>query len=145
MKKTAVFIILLAILAVSSFSTLCFGVTLHSMSKNQIKQALVNKTCGVDNLNGRTIANFFSIFMDDQGNILGKMAHKSANEPQIDKGVYVIKKDGTLYITWQHWDEAKKVCLHMFNFQNAYISVDCNNKFHIAFMKNAIQSGNHLK
>ncbi len=141
MKKLAVFIVFTAILAIS---TTCFGVTLYSMSKNQIMQALVNKTCAVDNLNGRTVDNAFSIFMDNQGNIFGEMARKSVDEPQTDKGVYIIKKDGTLYIKWQHWDGGKKVCLHMFNFQNAYISVGCNNKFHIAFMKNAIQSGNHL-
>lgn len=141
MKKSAILIVFTATLTVSSS---CVGITLHSMRKNQIKQALVNKTCAVNNLNGRVIDNAFSIFMDDQGNILGKMAHKPENEPQADKGVYVIKADGALYITWQHWDDAKKVCLHIFNFQNAYISVDCANAFHIAFMKDAIQSGNHL-
>lgn len=141
MKKSAVFIVFTATLALSAS---CFGITLHSMSKNQIKQALVNKTCAVNTLNGRAIDNAFSIFMSDQGTILGKMARKPVNEPQADKGTYLIKADGTLYITWQHWDDAKKVCLHIFNFQNAYISVDCDNAFHIAFMKDAIQSGNHL-
>ncbi len=82
--------------------------------------------------------------MDDQGNILGKMTRKPVNEPQIDKGIYVIKTDGNFYITWQHWDGAKKLCLHIFNFQNAYISANCANVFHIAFMKDAIQLGNHL-
>ena len=125
-----------------------FGAFLNSMTKDQIKQAFVNKTMvsiPVDNLNGRTIENTFSMFLDDQGNILGRMAQKPENEPQTDKGVYSIARDGSLYITWQHWDGAKKLCAHFFETQNAYIAIDCANTFHTVFMKEAIQSGNRLK
>lgn len=48
-------------------------------------------------------------------------------------------------ITWQHWDEGKKLCFHAFDTANAYVNVDCDNVLHTAFMKEAIQSGNHLK
>ena len=85
------------------------------------------------------------MFLDDKGNIIGKMSHKPSNEPQIDKGIYSIDADGTAYITWQHWDGTKKLCFHAFNTENAYINVGCDNVFHTVFMKDAIKSGNHLK
>ena len=129
-------------------STLSFGATLNSLNKDEFIHTFVNKTSvsiATDNLNGRTIENTFSMFLDDKGNIIGKMSRRPSNEPQIDKGIYSIGEDGTAYITWQHWDGAKKLCFHAFNTENAYINVGCDNVFHTAFMKDAIKSGNHLK
>jgi hypothetical protein len=145
MKKITTIIMFFALIVTSS---LTFGATLPSLNKNQFIKAFVNKTStsiATDNLNGRTIDNTFSMFFDAHGNVLGKMSHKPANEPQIDKGIYTIQNDGTAYITWQHWDGAKKLCFHAFNTQNAYINVGCDNVFHTAFMKDAIQLGNRLK
>ena len=144
MKKTTI-IVFSALIAISSLS---IGATLHSLSKGQVEQAFINKTAisiATDNLNGRTIDNTFSEFLDEQGKILGKMAQKPANEPQSDKGIYSITDDGTLHITWDHWDGGKPLCGHFYNTQNAYIAVDCDNVFHTAFMKSAIRSGNHLQ
>ena len=127
---------------------LCFGATLKSMSKNEIKELLLNKTLvsiATDNLNCQTIQNTFSLYLDNKGNSFGKMEHKPSNEPQTDTGVYSISKDGTLYLTWQHWDGAKKLCAHFFNTQNAYLAIDCENVFHTVFMKETVRSGNHLK
>ena len=124
-----------------------FSSVLTSMNKAEVEQAWVNKTLisiATDNLNGRTIENTFSMFIDDHGNIFGKMSHKPENEPQTDRGVFSIQDDGTWYITWNHWDGAKKLCGHSFNTKNAYISIGCDNVFHTAFMKDSIQSGNHL-
>ncbi len=130
-----------------TISHVSFGANLISLNKDQFVKAFVGKTStsiATDNLNGRTIENTFSMFLDEKGNITGKMSHKPASEPQIDKGVYSIDEDGTAYVTWQHWDEAKRLCFHAFNTNNAYINVDCNNVFHTAFMKDAIKTGNHL-
>jgi hypothetical protein len=143
MKKQAALSIFLLGLA-SSFA---YAVTLHSLNGAQFKQAFIDKTItsvATDNLNGRTIDNTFSMFMDDNGHIWGKMSHKPDNEPQIDKGTYTVEPDGTFYITWQHWDGSKKLCGHIFDTQNAYTSVDCNSVFHTAFMKENIKPGNVL-
>gem|GEM_PF-1610532 len=143
MKKCIIFIFT-AVLAISS---LCFAATLNSLNKDQFIKAFVNKTStsiATDNLNGRTIENTFSMFLDDKGNVIGKMSHKPTNEPQIDTGSYLIDEDGTAYITWKHWDGAKKLCFHAFNTENAFINVGCDTVFHTAFMKNAIKSGNQL-
>jgi len=129
-------------------NSLSFGATLNSMNQDQLETAIVNKTfisIATDNLNGRTIDNTFSMFLDDHGNIFGEMAYKPKNEPQTDSGVYSIADDGTFYITWQHWDGAKKLCGHLFNAENAYISIDCAHVFHTVFMKDTIRSGNQLK
>ena len=48
--------------------------TIHSMTKVQIKQTIINKTLvsiPTDNLNGRTINNTFSMYMDGKGHIYG--------------------------------------------------------------------------
>ncbi len=118
------------------------------MNKKQVEEAFINKTSlsiATDNLNGQTIDNTFSMFLDNQGNIFGKMSKKPENEPQYDQGIYTIGNDGSLTITWHHWDGAKKLCAQFFNTQNAYIALDCDNIFHTVFMKDSIQSGNQLK
>jgi hypothetical protein len=131
-----------------AISTVSFGATLNSLSKEQLVSAFVNKTSvsiATDNLNGKTINNTFSMFLGDQGRIIGRMSVKPAHEPQTDTGVYSIDNDGTAYITWKHWDGAKKLCFHVFNTENTYISVGCDHVFHTAFMKDAIKPGNQLK
>ncbi len=143
MKRLAIFNVLMLTVT----STLAYAMTLDSLNGPQFKQAFVGKTVisvATDNLNGHTIDNTFSMFMDNNGNVLGRMSQKPKNEPQMDKGVYTVEPDGTFYITWQHWDGGKKLCGRIFNTQNAYISIDCNNVFHTAFMKEAIQSGKVL-
>lgn len=144
MKKLMI-VMFLALLSIHSLGA---AATLVSMNKSQFKKEFVNKTLisiATDNLNGRTIDNTFSMFLDEQGHIWGKMSHKPVNEPQTDQGVYTIANDGTFYITWQHWDGAKKLCGRIFNTKNAYISVGCDNVFHTVFMKDAVKLGNDLK
>ena len=124
-----------------------YSLTLTSLNKDEFKKAFVNKTSvsiATDNLNGRTINNIFSMFLDYRGKIIGKMSVKPANEPQMDEGTYSIDDDGTAYITWKHWDGSKKLCFHSFKTENAYINVDCDNIFHTVFMKEAIRAGNRL-
>jgi hypothetical protein len=138
------FIIFFVTLILSSAS---FGATLHSLNKKQVGRSFINKTAesiATDNLNGRTINNTFSMFLDSHGNAWGKMSLKPKNEPQRDKGTYSIKNDGTFYITWQHWDGAKKLCAHFFDTKNAYIAVSCHQLFHTVFMKHSMHPGNHL-
>ena len=142
--RKQVIIILVALLTISSLS---FSATLNSLSRDQFIKTFVDNTSisiATDNLNGRTIENTFSMYLDDKGKVIGKMSHKPVNEHQTDNGMYSIDEDGTAYITWQHWDGAKKLCFHAFNTNNAYIAVGCDNVFHTAFMKEAIKSGNHL-
>ena len=146
MKKKTKKIILFC--AFTTLSTLCFGATLNSMTKMQVENAFLNKTLisiPTDNLNRKTINNTFSMFMDRKGHVLGKMSLRPFNEPQIDHGIYTIKNNGNVYITWQHWDFKKKLCAQFFETKNAYIAVDCTGIFHTVYMKASMQSGDHLK
>jgi len=77
--------------------------------------------------------------------MVGRMSMKPANEPQTDTGVWSIDEDGTAHMTWKRWDGAKTLCFHVFNTENTYLSVGCDNVFHTAFMKEAIKPGNNLK
>lgn len=128
-------------------SAIGFSATLQSLTQTQMEQAFVGKTAvsiGTDNLNGKTISNTFSMYMDPKGHIWGKMSQKPAHEPQTDTGTYSIDPDGSFHITWQHWDGAKELTGYVFVTENAYLSVDNNNVFHTVFMKAQIVSGKHL-
>ena len=127
--------------------SLCNAATLNSLKKNEFIKAFVNKTAvsiPTDNLNGQTINNTFSMYLDNHGHAIGKMSLKPVNEPQTDKGVYSIDDNGTAYITWQHWDGGKKLCFHAFDTKNAYVNVGCDQVFHTVFMKDVIRPGNTL-
>ncbi len=142
--KKRVFVLIVGVFMVSTG----FCATLSSLNKAEFIKAFVNKTAvsiGTDNLNGKTIDNTFSMFLDAQGHVTGKMSEKPVGEPQIDHGSYSVDPDGTAYMTWQHWDGAKKLCFHVFNTQNAYVNVGCDQVFHTVFMKDGIKSGNSLK
>jgi hypothetical protein len=131
-----------------TFSSFCSAATLTSLDKDQVTKLMNDNTfvsIATDNLNGKTIENTFSMYVDGKGNILGKMSHKPKNEPKTDKGVYSIKEDGTIFFTWQHWDGAKELCAHIYETKNAYLAIGCDEVFHTAFMKESVKSGNHLK
>lgn len=145
MKKSAL-VFALTGLGIAVFSS-GYGATLNSLSKEQFIRAFVNKTSTsipIGHLSGRTLHNTFSVYFDDKGHVMGRMLMKQANEPQTDAGVYSIDKDGTAYINWKHWNGAQKICFHIFDTENTYISVGCDNVFHTAFMKDSIETGNHL-
>lgn len=52
--------------------------------------------------------------MDGKGHIYGSMSQKPDNEPQTDKGVYTLENDGTVIITWDHWDRKEKLFAQLF-------------------------------
>jgi len=143
MKKSAALV-----LTLTAISTVSFGLTLHSMDKAQVDKAFVNNTATsipTANLNGRRIQNSVTVFLNKKGQIFGKMEPKPMNAPQTDHGTYVIKHDGTMMVTWKHWDHAKPIHAHFFDTKNAYVAIDNAMVFHTAFMKAEIHSGNHLK
>lgn len=144
MKKIFSGFIISSLLAMSNSS---FADTLKPLTKTQVKNAFINKTITsvpIDILNGQAIANNFIAFLDDKGNIYGKLAQKPEHAMQTDKGAYTINNDGSVCITWQHWDDEKKFCFNVYDTKNAYLSIDQNNVFHTAFLKDLIQPGNQI-
>lgn len=144
MKKQSV-VLFSGCLAVSS---LCLGASLNSADKSQVTEAFVNKTfvsVPIANLNEQSIDNTFTGTLDDQGHIWGKFSKKPASQPQKDQGTYVMKDDGQLCLTWQHWNNGKEFCVYTYSTDNAYIIVDTKNMLHTVFMKSQMQAGNKLK
>lgn len=134
--------------ALITTSSLSLGATLNSINQDQFKQAFIEKTftaISTSQLNGKEINNGITVYIADKGKIKGKFTDKPTNGPQTDQGVYSIKDDGMVCITWQHWFNGKEECVYAYNTQNAYIMVDNNNIFHFSIMKFAIQSGDNLK
>ncbi len=135
--------------ALMTISTAVFAdQELESMSKADVQKALVNQTgtsIPTVRLNNQAVTNTFKFYMDDQGHIFGKFLHKPKGQPKIDQGTYNIDSDGKLHITWQHWDNAQAICFYLYNTQNDYLSIGCDNSFHTAFVKASMRAGNQLK
>ena len=128
-------------------SPMLHAAVLYSLNKTQVKKHFVNRTLvsiGVDNLNGKTVNNSNSVFLDGHGMVYGKMGHKPQHQPQYDKGTYKISNNGTIFIKWKQWDDSKKLCFHVFEAKNAYITIDCNGLYHSTFLKSDIETGNRL-
>jgi hypothetical protein len=138
---------LIGLVALMSFVPNVLATTLQSMTKEQIKQTIINKTLvsiPTDNLNGKTINNTFSMYMDGKGHIYGSMSLKPDNEPQSDKGIYTLEEDGTVTIIWEHWDRKEKLFAQLFETKNAYLAIGLDNVFHTAYLKESILPGNKL-
>ena len=137
----------LACAVISIFAVTASAATLESMKKADVEAAFVNKTntsIPADNLDGVDISNVFKVFMDDKGKIYGKFSKKPKDQPLTDTGVYRIADDGSMYITWEHWDGAKEICAQFFDTKNTILAVNCSNVFHTAFMKTSSEAGNKI-
>lgn len=138
---------LVCLSAAALFCTSALAANLEPMTKEQVQQAFVNKTSTsipVVKLNGKVVPNTFMGYMDDKGNIYGKMLNKPAGEPQTDTGVYTIEDDGTMDITWNHWNGKEKRYVSFYETQNAYLVVGRDSGFDTAFLKATIVPDNKL-
>jgi len=138
---------LIWMLILAGIYSINFASTLQSMTREEIKKTFINKTLvsiPTDNLNGKTINNTFSMYMDGKGHIFGSMSLKPKGEPKTDKGFYSINPDGTMTITWDHWDKKEKLFAQFFETKNAYLAIGLDNVFHTVFMKEFIVAGNKL-
>ncbi len=126
----------------------CFAATLNSMPQDLISQAFVGKTMititSILGDNNQSLVNKLTFYIDTQGKIFGKLDTPVTNSPQNDQGSYAIKTDGSLCMTWQHWNNGQEWCANIFETANSYLFVDTNNNFHTAVMKNNISSGNQV-
>ncbi len=136
--------------SVLTISSTVFAANLESLNKDQVINAFVNKTAvSITSklFNGQEVnesPRAFSFYMDDKGNLSGKLGAKSTNGPQTDVGNYKIDAEGRVFCTWRHWYGGKTVCFNFFNTQNAYLAVNCENVFFTGYLKSAIKEGNHL-
>jgi len=144
MKKS----ILLLIAALLSFSTLSFGASLQSLSKQQVLNTLQDKTMTTIHLitmNKQLVDNALTIYFDKQGQVSGQLVNKPDNNPQTDQGTWLVKSNGTLCVTWQSWNQNKPICVYVYKLNNsiAFINLDTNN-FESLVLNDEIKTGNQL-
>ncbi|MDF1655046.1 MAG: hypothetical protein P1U34_08040 [Coxiellaceae bacterium] len=121
--------------------------TMQSMSKAQIERTFFNKTytsIPVDFLDNKSVNDSNTIYLDDNGKVIGEMGIKPKGEPKIDTGSYNISNSGVVTIQWQHWDFQNRLCFHIYQAKNAYITVDSHDVFHSVFMKSSMKLGNQI-
>ncbi len=142
MKKSIA--LLAGLLLVSSTG---FAASLHSLNKNQITQLIANHTfttISAVTLNGEIENNTFTGYWNKDGQMKGQFANKPDNDPVQDQGKWMVKNDGSLCFTWDHWDNSKMNCVYAYETKNMVIFVNTNGKFESAVLKDNIKSGKHL-
>lgn len=145
MKK----IVLLVTAALLSVCTLSFGASsLQPLDKSQATQTIQDKTITtipMVTLNGQLINNTFTGYFDKTGTVKGQLANKPDNDPQTDQGTWMVKSDGTLCATWQHWDNSKPICVSIYKLNNGILFVNQQTKkFESYILQENIKSGNQI-
>lgn len=145
MKKSAV----LFGATVLTLSSLCFGATLQSMSKDDVTNLLSDKTfttIPVTTQNKKIVmGNEFMGYMDKNGKILGQFKKQPASEQRKDTGTWRVKDNGMLCITWAHWGDKKEFCMDLYDVGNMILFVNESGNVESGAMKDSFKSGNQLK
>lgn len=145
MKK----LVVLSAAALMSFSSLCFAAPLQSLNEKQINQTLENKTIttiSLITLNGKLVNNRASIYFSKDNKVNGKFSNKPDNDPQTDEGSWSVKPNGTLCVTWQHWNQAKPICVAGYQLKNALFFVNTDTqKLETLILDENIKDGNQVK
>ncbi|MDX1901491.1 MAG: hypothetical protein SFW66_05745 [Gammaproteobacteria bacterium] len=143
MKKLLVIFAVLA--SVSSVSFAAAG--LVSMNKAQAIKELSDKTIttiSAVTLNGKVISDSFTGYFSKDGKTNGKLATKPADGPQVDQGKWMVKSNGMVCITWDHWNNAKEKCVNFYKLNNALLITNAGHGFESLVLDDEIQSGNQM-
>jgi len=139
---------LLFIAVVTSISSVCFAApSLVSMNKSQAIKELSNKTIttiSAVTLNGKIIPDSFTGYFSKDGKMNGKLATQPADNPQADQGRWMVKSNGMVCITWDHWNNGKEKCVNFYKLSNALLIMNADHGFESLVLDNEIQSGNQL-
>jgi len=142
MKKQ--FILSVALLSLSS---ICFAAPLAIMNKAAATKELSDKTIttiSAATLDGKVISDSFTGYFDKNGKMNGKFQTKPANDPQTDQGSWIVKADGKVCVTWQHWNSGKEKCVNFYRLSNALLIVNMNNGFESLVLNDDMQTGNKM-
>lgn len=145
MKK----LVVLSAVALMSFSSLCLGASLSSLNNKQVNQTLENKTittASLITLNGKLLNdNFATVYFGKDNKVNGKFNNKPSSDPQTDEGSWLVKSNGTLCVTWQHWNQAKPICVLGYQLKNALILVNTDTKnLETLILDENIKDGNQV-
>lgn len=129
-------------------SPLAFGSTLTSMTKDEVIQAIGNKTfstISAATLNGNLIDNKFTGYFSNDGKMKGKFKNKPDNAPQQDTGAWRVNDDGTMCFKWDKWDTNKERCVTFYQLQNGILVLNAQNGFESMIVNKDINTGDTMK
>lgn len=145
MKKLAIF----SAAALMSVTSICHAASLQSLDKKQLTQKLEDKTITtipLVTINGALKKNTANVYFGKDNKINGKMDSKPDNDHQTDEGSWSVKPDGTLCVTWQHWNAAKPTCVFGYQLKNVLVLVNKKTKnLETIILSDNIKSGNSVK
>ena len=143
MKKLFVIFALLA-----PVSSVVFAATnLVSMNQSQTTKAISDKTITTIpavTIDGKVISDIFTCYFGANGKMNGKFAAKQADGPQVDQGTWIVKPDGMMCTTWEHWNHAKEKCVSLYKLNNALLFADSDLNFKSLVLNSEVKSGNQM-
>src|SRR6185437_4515332 len=143
MKK---WIILFSLLM--GLSSLSFGANMQSLDKEKVNKLFSDHTLttiSTVTLNGKMAKNTFTGFFGKDGKMIGQLASKPDTMPQGDKGVWKVKDNGQLCVTWEHWESAKEVCMDIYQTKNMLIFINAGTgKFESAALMEHFKEGDQM-
>lgn len=144
MKKS----VLLSALVLLSASTFSFGALLQSLNKTQVMSAMQGKTITtipLVTIDNQLVNNTFTGFFGQDGKAQAQFTNKPDNQPQTDQGTWMVKADGTMCVTWQHWNQNKPICLAVYKLKNGIVFINTDSKkFESMVLDDNIKSGNQV-
>jgi len=131
-----------------SMSSLACAASMQSLDKSQVTKAMEDKTIttiSLTTLNDQMMNNAFTGYFNKNGQIQGKFATKPDNDPQTDDGKWEVKSDGTLCVTWQHWQQSKPICVSLYHLKNGYVFVNnSTKKIETIVLDSDVKTGNQM-
>lgn len=131
------------------YTSFSHAATLQSMNKTQATKALENKTITtvpMVTIDNKLIDNnSVTVYFGKDNEVIGKFATKPENNPQDDKGTWMVKDSGTVCVTWKQWEHNTPICINVYKTSNSLVFINADtNKFESMVLLNNIKTGNTL-
>lgn len=130
------------------FASTGFGATLESLDKQATTKLFENRTMttiSMVTLNGTLASNTLTAYLGKDGKIVGQLANKPKQGPQGDKGIWAVKDDGSLCVTWENWENKKETCMNVYKTTNLIAFVNtANGKFESGALINYFKDGDQM-
>lgn len=139
--------LLVATAVLASLSSVCFAANLTPLNKAQATKEISDKTITTIpavTLDGKVIPNSFTGYFGKDGTTNGKLATPPNDGPQTDQGKWMVKANGAVCVTWDHWNNGKEKCVNFYKLSNALLIMNTDHGFETLVLDDQIQSGNQV-
>jgi hypothetical protein len=141
MKRLILSLLLLPLTSIS------FAMSLTPLNRSAATSEIADKTMttiSAATLDGKVIADSFTGYFGKDGKMMGKFANAPTDGPQSDQGTWLVKSDGKVCVTWQHWNNAKEKCVALYKLSNALLIVNASNGFESLVLASDLKPGNQM-